>query len=195
MTTHTPNYSFPAPELTDIPDGATQMQNLASAIDSQLAVTDANVATKANESDRGLPFANYASTGVSLTSGGFTNVPWQTPLVTSSFVSYSSGTQLFTLSKIGLWAVTCSANLSGTGTPAGKYLSAFSGSNRPGIQAFNYYTPANSGAFTVGPLVGFINSTSGSPGNVGMEVFNFQGTAAPQISGQIQFVYLGPLAP
>jgi hypothetical protein len=45
MTLFTPNYSFPFPELSDTPDGATQMGNLATAVDTALHSTDATVAT------------------------------------------------------------------------------------------------------------------------------------------------------
>jgi hypothetical protein len=36
MTLHTPNYAFPYGELSDPPDGATQMENLAVAVDTQV---------------------------------------------------------------------------------------------------------------------------------------------------------------
>lgn len=47
MTLFTPNYSFPFPELSDIPNEPTQVEALAIAIDSQLAVTDGNVTANA----------------------------------------------------------------------------------------------------------------------------------------------------
>jgi hypothetical protein len=47
MTLFTPNYSFPISELSDTPNGAAQIDALAEAIDSQLAVTDADVAANA----------------------------------------------------------------------------------------------------------------------------------------------------
>jgi hypothetical protein len=46
MTAHTANYSFPYPELTDTPDGATETQNLAVAVDAALA-TEASTRTTA----------------------------------------------------------------------------------------------------------------------------------------------------
>lgn len=45
MSANTPNYAFPYPTLTDAPNGAAQMQSLATAIDTQLKVTDNNAAT------------------------------------------------------------------------------------------------------------------------------------------------------
>lgn len=46
MTNHTTNYGFPYGELTDTPDGATQVENLAIAIDTQVK-TNANTAAAA----------------------------------------------------------------------------------------------------------------------------------------------------
>lgn len=46
MTLHTPNYAFPYGELSDQPDGATQMENLAIAIDTQVK-SNADSATAA----------------------------------------------------------------------------------------------------------------------------------------------------
>jgi hypothetical protein len=48
MTLFTPNYAWPFPELTDSPNGPTEIENLALAIDTQLAVTDGTVATNAS---------------------------------------------------------------------------------------------------------------------------------------------------
>lgn len=47
MSSTTTTYGFPFPDESDPPDGATQVENLANAVDAQLAVTDANVATNA----------------------------------------------------------------------------------------------------------------------------------------------------
>lgn len=43
MTLLTPNYSFPYPQSTDVPDGASQIQALAGAVDTALHASDVNI--------------------------------------------------------------------------------------------------------------------------------------------------------
>lgn len=50
MTQYTPNYGFPYPELTDAPDGATQMEALAAAIDSALDTVDSTLSSSLTSS-------------------------------------------------------------------------------------------------------------------------------------------------
>lgn len=47
MTLHTPNFAIPYPELTDTPDGATQMANIATTVDDVLGSVADDVATNA----------------------------------------------------------------------------------------------------------------------------------------------------
>lgn len=48
MSGTTPTYAFPYPTASDVPAGHTQMQALATAVDTQLALTDANVTANAS---------------------------------------------------------------------------------------------------------------------------------------------------
>lgn len=49
MAKTTPNYAIPYPELTDKPDGATQMRDLATQVDVKLKPIDDRVTTNANQ--------------------------------------------------------------------------------------------------------------------------------------------------
>lgn len=69
MTLFTPNYAFPFPELTDIPDGATETENLAIAVDTQM---QANAATAAAASTRTALLAALLGTGVGIRSSQLT---------------------------------------------------------------------------------------------------------------------------
>lgn len=138
----TPVYGFPYPALTDSPNGPAQIQALAEAVEADLVVTDANVATlqSTSQSLSSSSYIEYArSTDQSIPNSTSTRIDFTVVVKSSSDMTaatVSGGTE-FTCAKAGrwLWTTNGSFNGSGGGIFRGWWLENPSGGARVGMQA------------------------------------------------------------
>lgn len=134
MSSTTTNYGFPFPDESDPPDGATQIENLANALDTQLAVTDGNVATNAGRSVLlatllGTAVAHYtaftaAQTVTAIASTTYTAVLSSTTSCGHSFVAPPSGIVAIHWGANAFSGVTGSSLLIGTAVKTGSTVGA-----------------------------------------------------------------------
>lgn len=87
----TPVYSFPYPALTDAPNGATQIQALADAVEDQLQVTDASVTALNALFATGVTLSNSQATAATTTSLTYTETLTGGAACSVIFVAPASG--------------------------------------------------------------------------------------------------------
>jgi hypothetical protein len=114
----TPVYGFPYPSGTDSPNGPVQIQQLAEAVEADLAASDANIAALAlAESRRTNADAEYIASGTpqNVPSNSVTPLEFATAGAATSPLVVPSGTNntTFTLGRAGLWWGGASTRLGG----------------------------------------------------------------------------------